>query len=126
MSERHISKPIFLLRNLYYMKDRMSRNNRNRKNFKIDSLLNAKMGKIALEHSNLPGLYLNIIFAGYVDHGTNESSSAEIKTYIHLNNNLTTKKKLNKFDHQSLVITSLYVQQINCNVIIIYSSYSRF
>lgn len=95
------------------MKDRMSRNNRSRKNFKIDSLLNSKLGKIALEHSNLPGLYLNIIFAGYDDHGTNEKSSAEIKTYIHLSNNLSAKKKFNKFDHQSLVILQVLINQLN-------------
>lgn len=104
LGERHISKPIFLLRNLYYMKDRMSRNNRNRKNFKIDSLLNSKLRKIELENSNLPGQYLNIIFAGYVDNSASEKSSAEIKTYIQLNNNGMTKKKLNKFDNQTLVI----------------------
>ncbi|KAL5282346.1 SUZ12 family protein [Megaselia abdita] len=100
LGERHLSKPIFLLRNLYYMKDRMSRTNEKRKYFKIDTLLNSRMEKITLEHSNLPGLYLNIIFAGYVDR-TKEFGSAEIRTYINKNNIPYTQ--LNKFDKQSLL-----------------------
>lgn len=83
------------------MKGRMSRNNKSRKNFKIDSLLNSKLGKIALEHSNLPGLYLNIIFAGYVDNTSDKNlSEAEIRTYLNQNNNVTYN---NKIDNQSLV-----------------------
>lgn len=105
LGERQLTKPIFLLRNLYYMKNRMSRSHKQRKSFKIDSLLNTKLEKNQLEISNLPGMYLNIIFAGYSSSdGIKETSSVEVKTYINQNNSVAQKNKKNKFDNQYLVI----------------------
>lgn len=85
------------------MKDRMSRSNKFRKTFKIDSLLNTKLEKVALEQSNVPGMFLNLIFAGYYD-GTGVSKPSEIRTFIHKNNGFNkNNNKKEKFSKENLV-----------------------
>ncbi|XP_050081388.1 polycomb protein suz12 [Anopheles maculipalpis] len=67
---RNILKPIFLQRNLTYMRDRMSRSHKSRQSFKIDSMLAQKMTKLRLEKSNemmFADGYLTLRFLGFFD-----------------------------------------------------------
>ena len=64
---RNLISPIFLNRNLTFMRRRMSRSHESRKNFKIDSLLERR----AKEESELCvtnlGSYMTLTFLGYYD-----------------------------------------------------------
>ncbi|XP_037933396.1 polycomb protein Su(z)12 isoform X2 [Teleopsis dalmanni] len=62
LRSRHATSPIFLNRTLIYMKDRMSRNHKNRQTFKVNSILETKARKT--EPSNN---FLNIVMKGIFD-----------------------------------------------------------
>ncbi|XP_053669374.1 polycomb protein suz12 [Anopheles marshallii] len=67
---RNVLKPIFLQRNLTYMRNRMSRSHKSRKSFKIDSMLAQKMTKLRGEKPNditMSDGYLTLIFLGFFD-----------------------------------------------------------
>uniref|UniRef100_A0A182Y9E9 VEFS-Box domain-containing protein n=1 Tax=Anopheles stephensi TaxID=30069 RepID=A0A182Y9E9_ANOST len=67
---RNVLKPIFLHRNLTYMRNRMSRSHKSRQSFKIDSMLAQKMTKLRSEKSNemtLSDGYLTLRFLGFFD-----------------------------------------------------------
>ena len=64
---RNLISPIFLNRNLTFMKKRMSRSNEGRKNFKIDCLLDRRLKEDSdLSVTNLGG-YMTMTFLGYYD-----------------------------------------------------------
>ncbi|XP_022918148.1 polycomb protein Su(z)12 [Onthophagus taurus] len=63
---RNMCSPIFLNRNLTYMKSRMSRSHKGRISFKIDSLLERITSKQKDFPTILPG-YMNITFFGFFD-----------------------------------------------------------
>ncbi|XP_014260989.1 polycomb protein suz12 isoform X2 [Cimex lectularius] len=60
---RNMLKPIFLWRTLTYMKHRMSRTNKNRKNFKVDSLLETVSSKVS-QPTPVSG-FLTLTFLGF-------------------------------------------------------------
>ncbi|XP_067648345.1 polycomb protein Su(z)12 isoform X2 [Eurosta solidaginis] len=63
LRNRHGTSPIFLNRTLSYMKDRMSRNNKKRSTFKVNSILQ----QITQKSENISNKYLNIIYNGLFD-----------------------------------------------------------
>ncbi|XP_053686215.1 polycomb protein suz12 [Sabethes cyaneus] len=67
---RNMISPIFLNRNLSYMRHRMSRSHKTRNTFKIDIMLAQKMNKIRNDKANgisLTGEYLTLLFLGFFD-----------------------------------------------------------
>ncbi|XP_055529889.1 polycomb protein suz12 isoform X2 [Wyeomyia smithii] len=67
---RNMISPIFLNRNLSYMRHRMSRSHKTRNTFKIDTMLAQKMNKIRNDKANgisLTGEYLTLLFLGFFD-----------------------------------------------------------
>lgn len=75
---RNMISPIFLNRNLSYMRHRMSRLHKNRNTFKIDTMLAQKMNKMRNDKVNgllLTGEYLTLLFLGFYDqsHGNNKA-----------------------------------------------------
>ncbi|XP_055847562.1 polycomb protein Su(z)12-like isoform X1 [Episyrphus balteatus] len=62
LRNRHGTSPIFLNRTLSYMKDRMSRSNKKRSTFKVNTLLDTISHK-----TDTVGNYLNIVFMGLFD-----------------------------------------------------------
>lgn len=60
-------QPVFLHRTLTYMKHRMSRNNKKRSDFKIDSMLSEKVNKSCLDKTTLLGDYMTLMFLGFYD-----------------------------------------------------------
>jgi len=70
---RNLISPIFLNRNLTFMKKRMSRTNEGRKMFKIDSLLDRRLKEDSdLSVTNLGG-YMTMTFLGYYDKAVDTS-----------------------------------------------------
>ncbi|XP_017472140.1 PREDICTED: polycomb protein Su(z)12 isoform X1 [Rhagoletis zephyria] len=63
LRNRHGTSPIFLNRTLSYMKDRMSRNNKKRATFKVNSILQ----QITQKTESISNKYLNIIYNGLFD-----------------------------------------------------------
>lgn len=63
LRNRHGTSPIFLNRTLSYMKDRMSRNNKKRATFKVNSILQ----HITQKTESISNKYLNIIYNGLFD-----------------------------------------------------------
>lgn len=64
---RNMISPVFLHRTLTYMKHRMSRNNKKRSDFKIDSMLSEKVNKSCLDKTTLLGDYMTLMFLGFYD-----------------------------------------------------------
>uniref|UniRef100_A0A182JRA7 Uncharacterized protein n=1 Tax=Anopheles christyi TaxID=43041 RepID=A0A182JRA7_9DIPT len=65
-----ICQPIFLHRNLTYMRNRMSRSHKSRQSFKIDSMLEKKVAKLRSEKTNglsMTDGYLTLVFLGFFD-----------------------------------------------------------
>jgi len=70
---RNLISPIFLNRNLTFMKKRMSRNNEGRKTFKIDCLLDRRLKEDNdLSVANL-GAHMTLTFLGYYDKSVDAS-----------------------------------------------------
>ncbi|XP_018795020.1 PREDICTED: polycomb protein Su(z)12 [Bactrocera latifrons] len=63
LRNRHGTSPIFLNRTLSYMKERMSRNNKKRTTFKVNSILQQITQKAEIDSNK----YLNIIYNGLFD-----------------------------------------------------------
>uniref|UniRef100_A0A182MZG6 Uncharacterized protein n=1 Tax=Anopheles dirus TaxID=7168 RepID=A0A182MZG6_9DIPT len=62
--------PIFLYRNLTYMRNRMSRSHKSRQSFKIDAMLGRKLNKLRTEKASgyaLADGYLTLVFLGFYD-----------------------------------------------------------
>lgn len=77
---RNMLSPIFLNRTLSYMKRRMSRSNKSRIGFKVDSLLD----KITLKKStelqpNSLGGYMTLTFLGFYDKSLDDSRDYQVK-----------------------------------------------
>ncbi|XP_041986801.1 polycomb protein suz12-B [Aricia agestis] len=77
---RNMLSPIFLNRTLSYMKRRMSRSNKSRNGFKVDSLLE----KITLKKStelqlNSLGGYMTLTFLGFYDKSLDEPRDYQVK-----------------------------------------------
>ncbi|XP_058833313.1 polycomb protein suz12-B isoform X2 [Topomyia yanbarensis] len=67
---RNMISPIFLNRNLSYMRHRMSRSHKTRNIFKIDTMLAQKMNKMRNDKASgisLTGEYLTLLFLGFFD-----------------------------------------------------------
>ncbi|XP_018012195.1 polycomb protein suz12-A-like isoform X2 [Hyalella azteca] len=80
---RNIVSPIFLHRSLYYMKNRMSRNHKNRSTFKVDSLVHKLEKQQNESQSNHPGSFLNLAFIGFFDKKTEgEGDRAHLKVDV--------------------------------------------
>lgn len=80
-------QPIFLHRNLSYMKDRMSRSHNKRKSFKVDSLLKA-------EKDSMPGNYMTLTFLGFYNKALPKEQPVDVKLVISKISHL--KRKDNK------------------------------
>lgn len=65
LRNRHLTSPIFLPRSLSYMKERMSRSNKSRNNFKINNILASLIAK--QKKHNLRNKFLNVVFNGVVN-----------------------------------------------------------
>ncbi|EAT39636.1 AAEL008578-PA [Aedes aegypti] len=79
---RNMISPIFLNRNLSYMRHRMSRSHKTRNVFKIDSMLAQKMNKMRNDKANglsLTGEYLTLLFLGFFDQIQDDSMSDDQK-----------------------------------------------
>lgn len=61
-----ISQPIFLHRNLSYMKDRMSRDHKKRKDFKVDQMLSIVQEKDSTDYEKCKQnfKYMSLMFIG--------------------------------------------------------------
>lgn len=86
LRNRHLTSPIFLSRSLSYMKERMSRSNKCRNNFKINNML----GTLLARHKqhNLTNNYLNVVFNGLftdTDNCNNLLSSSSISSSLSSN-----------------------------------------
>ncbi|KAH6942430.1 hypothetical protein HPB50_005493 [Hyalomma asiaticum] len=66
---RHVASPIFLHRTLTYMSHRMSRNHKNRKNFKVDSLLQRVQAQQDPSSCRAPS-QMTLTFTGFFDRST--------------------------------------------------------
>uniref|UniRef100_A0A182QKH0 Uncharacterized protein n=1 Tax=Anopheles farauti TaxID=69004 RepID=A0A182QKH0_9DIPT len=67
---RNVLRPIFLYRNLTYMRNRMSRSHKSRQSFKIDAMLAQKLNKLRTEKASgyaLADGYLTLVFLGFYD-----------------------------------------------------------
>ncbi|CAL4117818.1 unnamed protein product [Meganyctiphanes norvegica] len=67
LKSRNILRPVFLQRNLYYMRGKMSRSHKNRATFRLDSLLAKVSRKNNALQNEKPASYLNISFTGFHD-----------------------------------------------------------
>ncbi|XP_055372011.1 polycomb protein Su(z)12, partial [Condylostylus longicornis] len=67
IANRHAINPLYLNRNLTYMKHRMSRTNQRRSTFKIESLLDLKLNKMRMEKANVFGDSITLKFLGFYD-----------------------------------------------------------
>ena len=76
---RNLISPIFLNRNLTFMKKRMSRNHEGRKGFKIDSLLDRRTKEDSEMCVTNLGSYMTLTFLGYYDQKVKISSSEKAK-----------------------------------------------
>ncbi|KAK9885895.1 hypothetical protein WA026_013769 [Henosepilachna vigintioctopunctata] len=78
---RNMCSPIFLNRTLTYMKYRMSRTHKNRKNFKVDNMLE-KTSK-AKENNIIQAGFINITFLSFNDKKYDlQGDSAEVETIL--------------------------------------------
>lgn len=79
---RHILSPIFMHRNLSYMKGRCTRINKNRSNFKVDSILESKMQKNQMNEE--PRFkFMTLTFLGFFDSKVTESEEpAHVETLL--------------------------------------------
>ncbi|XP_030373235.1 polycomb protein Su(z)12 isoform X2 [Scaptodrosophila lebanonensis] len=78
LRNRHETNPIFLNRTLSYMKERMSRNNKNRATFKINSILDRIMQKSEAVTQN----YLHIIYDSLHEKLKSEQTELELQEQL--------------------------------------------
>ncbi|XP_058458793.1 polycomb protein suz12-B isoform X2 [Malaya genurostris] len=82
---RNMISPIFLNRNLSYMRHRMSRSHKSRNTFKIDTMLAQKMNKMRNDKASgisLTGEYLTLLFLGFFDKTQDDDIANGIKSKI--------------------------------------------
>lgn len=80
---RHILSPIFLHRNLSYMKGRCTRINKNRSNFKVDSILESKTEKNQLNGAEPRFKFMTLTFLGFFDSKVADSEEpARVETRL--------------------------------------------
>lgn len=60
-------QPIFLYRNLSYMKERMSRSHKSRRDFRIDTILDRIMAKNSLIKNPSVRGFMTLTFLGFYD-----------------------------------------------------------
>ena len=72
---RNLISPIFLNRNLTFMKKRMTRSNEGRKMFKIDSLLERRVKEDSDMCVTNLGSYMTLTFLGYYDSSVSKAAS---------------------------------------------------
>ena len=79
-----ILQPIFLHRNLTYMKDRMSRKPKKRQNYRVDSLLNVvnKRNSLEEEKNGAPNNYLTLLFLGFYNKSMVDEQFVEVEIVV--------------------------------------------
>lgn len=99
------SQPIFLHRNLSYMKGRMSRK-QSRKEFRVDSLLSivTNRNRIEAEKNACPNNYLTVMFLGIYDKSMPSEQAAEVSIILSKISHLKRKDSFTK--KQNLVSTN--------------------
>ncbi|XP_037042961.1 polycomb protein Su(z)12-like [Bradysia coprophila] len=92
---RNMITPIFLYRNLSYMKDRMKRTNKSRSSFKVDSLLSKKIDekKNGSANDKTLGEYMTLMFLGFFDK-TLPDGEVEVETLV---SKISHKKRKDSF-----------------------------
>lgn len=92
---RNMITPIFLYRNLSYMKDRIKRTNKSRSTFKVDSLLSKKMDekKNGSANDKTLGEYMTLMFLGFFDK-TLPDDEVEVETLV---SKISHKKRKDSF-----------------------------
>lgn len=77
-------QPIFLHRNLTYMKDRMSRKRDSRKNFKVDSLLKMVETRNAAEEerNGAPNKFMTLMFLGFYNKSMVDEQFVEVEIIV--------------------------------------------
>lgn len=96
-------------RTLNYMKDRMSRNHKRRKTFKVDSLLSMVVNKSSTEaeKNNTPGNYMTLTFLGLINKAMLKEQLVEINLIISKISHLKRKDSFKaKQDNVSLILNS--------------------
>lgn len=89
------SQPIFLYRNLSYMKDRIKRTNKTRSNFKVDCLLSKKNDekKNGSTNDKILGEYMTLMFLGFFDKNLPDDE-VEVETFV---SKISHKKRKDSF-----------------------------
>lgn len=89
------SQPIFLYRNLSYMKDRIKRTNKARSTFKVDSLLLKKNDekKNGSTNDKILGEYMTLMFLGFFDENLPDDE-VEVETFV---SKISHKKRKDSF-----------------------------
>ncbi|KAJ6647472.1 Polycomb protein Su(z)12 [Pseudolycoriella hygida] len=91
---RNMITPIFLYRNLSYMKERIKRTNKIRISFKVDSLLSKKMDEIKNgSNDKTLGEYMTLMFIGLFDK-TLPDEEVEVETLV---SKISHKKRKDSF-----------------------------
>lgn len=77
-------QPIFLHRNLTYMKDRMSRKHKTRPSFRLDALLNDVTDRNSLEEekNGAPNNYMTLLFLGFYNKSMVEEQFVEVEIIV--------------------------------------------
>ncbi|XP_054285941.1 polycomb protein suz12-B-like isoform X2 [Macrosteles quadrilineatus] len=83
LRSRNVLSPIFLNRTLTYMKNRMSRSNKSRKNFRIDSILERVQRSQGNSSSQLLAGYMTLTFLGFYDKkGESQPDPVQVETLL--------------------------------------------
>lgn len=77
-------QPIFLHRNLTYMKDRMSRKHKQRPTCRVDSLLNVVNNRNTLEEekNGAPNNFMTILFLGFYNKSMVDEQFVEVEIVV--------------------------------------------
>lgn len=75
-------QPVFLHRNLTYLKNRSNRSNKTRSSFKVDSLLGIKMNKNRNDNITWFGDYMTLMFLGFFDSTISDVDVVEVETFL--------------------------------------------
>lgn len=79
---RNLISPIFIHRNLTYLKNRSNRSNKRRSTFKVDSLLGIKMNKTRTDNVTWLGDYMTLMFLGFFDKTISDFDVVEVETFL--------------------------------------------
>uniref|UniRef100_A0A182JM87 Uncharacterized protein n=1 Tax=Anopheles atroparvus TaxID=41427 RepID=A0A182JM87_ANOAO len=106
-------QPIFLHRNLSYMRNRMSRSHQARKSFKVDALLAQKLSKLRTEKANAlatSGEYLSLCFLGFFDKKNLANSGALVG-----GEDVDSVEEAHKFNSRRCVLVETFLLKISHN-----------